>query len=161
MENYYKEKLTEGIKYQDFICRELLKEGIVIVNLQSKDEQYDVGENLLGLEIKYDKIMKESKRIYIETKEKANSRNYEYIDSGIYRNDNSWLYGIGDYDVFYIFCKKMLQRIHKGEIPIDGIYCPPRKDTSEGFCLPLEAAEKYASKIIRFKKKDVPLKDWE
>ena len=48
--------------------------------------------------------------IYIETAEKAIPREGPYVQSGIYRDDESWLYGIGDYSKFYIFGKKCLKK---------------------------------------------------
>ena len=68
---------------------------------------------------------------------KSNSNNINFVPSGIYRNDNTWLYVIGDYENIYIFSKKQLQNAHKNkkfrevEIP-----------TSRGFIIPLDEALK-------------------
>ena len=47
-------KLTEGQEYQDFIDDVLCKRGLLIRNYTSRKYQLTKGENLIGLEIKYD-----------------------------------------------------------------------------------------------------------
>ena len=144
---YRKECMQKGIEYQDFICERLHQQGIVLQNMQSKKYQYK-RENLLGLEIKFDDIMNNTKRIYIETAEKAQPREGDYVPAGIYRDDESWLYGIGNYETFYIFDKKGLQRLDKANPA--WLFRPEPTPTSKGFCIPLEKAKEIAMKIILF-----------
>lgn len=149
---YRRQKTKEGIEYQDFVCEQLHKRGIVLQNMTSQKYQYK-RENLLGIEIKYDgKIYEycDTGRIYIETHEKARPRNGEYAIAGINRDD-CWLYGIGDYSVFFIFDKKVLKRIQKHNP--NWLYWPKPTDTSKGFCLPVEKARELAARVIEFKEK--------
>ena len=49
--DYYEDCLNKGLEYQDFIATVLLKElGIPLSSLNSKKYQYEVGENLQGIE---------------------------------------------------------------------------------------------------------------
>lgn len=146
-EQYRKECTQKGIEYQDFICEQLHLKGIVLQNMQSRKYQYK-RENLLGLEIKYDDIMSKTRRVYIETAEKAKPRGGEYVEAGIYRKDESWMYGIGNYEVFYIFDKKGLQRLDKANPA--WLFRPNPTPTSKGFCVPLDKATQMAMKIIHF-----------
>jgi len=146
-EEYREYQLKDAKPYQDFICEELHRRGIVLQNMTSKQYQFK-RENLLGLEIKLDKRMVETGRVYIETAEKAHEDNAAYVLSGIYRNDNSWLYGIGDYTIFYIFSKNTLKRLDQHNPK--WLYRPAPTGTSKGFCIPIDRAEKLADRIIRF-----------
>ncbi len=142
--------IGKGIEYQDFICEQLHLRGIVLQNMQSKAYQYK-RENLLGLEIKFDdKIFtySETGRLYIETAEKAIPREGNYAKAGIYREDESWIYGIGNYEMFYIFGKKWLQRLDKANP--EWLFRPHPKPTSKGFCIPLEKAKEFALNVIYF-----------
>ena len=140
---YYKEKLEEGLEYQDFVSEVLYKIGIPLFSYNSKKYQIKHGENKLGIEIKFDNKSAETGNIYIEIAEKSNPANANFVLSGIYRNDNTWLYVIGNYKKVFIFSKTILKLLHKGNR-----YKNVQTDTSRGFLLPLKDAEKYASKII-------------
>ena len=144
---YYQEKLEQGNAYQDFVCRELLHHGLIVQNTTSKQEQLQ-GENLQGWEIKLDLQMQQTGRIYIETHEKSHSGNIHYVPSGIYRQDNSWLFCIGDYRVLFVFGKKTLQRLDLNNPR--WLYRPARTPTSQGFCLPVDRAEQIAERVIYF-----------
>ena len=145
--DYYKEMLEKGNEFDDFVCDKLLSEGIIIQSFKSKENNYR-GENRLGLEIKYDMMMSKTGNVYMETHEKKKDRPGSYVRSGIYRNDNSWLFGIGDKTVFYIFAKKQLQQLDQSSV--DYIIRPQPKPTSKGFLLPVNHAERLAIKVIHF-----------
>jgi hypothetical protein len=138
---YYEDKLGEGLEFQDFVIQALYQRGIVIVNFASRRYQNKVGENLLGAEIKRDGNFRKTNNLYIEIAEKTHPGNLDFIPSGIYRKDNSWLYVIGDEKTIYIFSTKYLQKLEKKyrhtEIP-----------TSRGFLMPLCDAEKYCLRKI-------------
>jgi hypothetical protein len=146
-EEYRQDCMEKGVEYQDFICEQLHIRGIVLQNMSSRKYQYRQ-ENLLGLEIKRDDIMSKTGRIYIETAEKARPRAGDYVKAGIYRDDKSWMYGIGNDDIFYIFDKKGLQRLDLADP--SWLFRPNPTPTSKGFCIPLEKAELLAMRIIRF-----------
>jgi len=105
MTNYYKDMLDKGLHYQDFVVEELYKVGLPIISYSSKQFQNLIGENKAGFEIKLDQNFRKTKNFYIEYAEKSNENNKEFVDSGILRNDNTWLYIIGDYDNIYIYKK--------------------------------------------------------
>ncbi len=143
-ENYAK-CLEKGLQFQDFITDVLIKElGISLSTYNSKKFQYLKGENKQGFEIKFDDKFKITKNIYIEIAEKSNPKNYEYVKSGIYRNDNTWLYLIGDYECIYIFSKKHLILMHNMNK-----YKLVQTKTSKGFLIPEQECNKYSiNKII-------------
>lgn len=142
-ENYAK-CLEKGLLFQDFIMNLFMKElGIPISNFSSKKYQYKVGENIQGIEIKFDDRYKDTNNIYIETKEKSNPNNLKFVISGIYRDDNSWLYVIGNYNEVFVFGKSHLVLMHKSHK-----YREIKTSTSVGFLLPKKEAEKYCLKKI-------------
>jgi hypothetical protein len=144
---YYNEKLQEGLEYQDFITDLLINElGISLSSYSSKKFQNSIGENRQGFEIKFDNRMIDTGNIYIEVKEKANPDNANYVDSGIFRNDNTWLYLIGNYESVYIFGKKHLILMHE-----KNTYKQVTTSTSIGFLLPVTDAEKYCLKKLILK----------
>jgi hypothetical protein len=150
---YREEQMKEGQEYQDFVCQQLLfKLGFPIVQYCSKKYQYEVGESACGFEIKHDKRLKETGNLYIEIAEKSKPSNEEYISSGIYRDDNSWLYLIGNYEKIYIFGKRHLRKIYedpKREKTLKRIEIP----TSKGFLLSAKFAEEsLCIKLIEFNK---------
>lgn len=143
MTEYYKEKLEQGLEFQDHVTELLMKElGISLSSYSSKKWQLR-GENKQGIEIKYDAVHKKTGNFYIEVAEKSAPDNPRYVQSGIYRDDNTWLYIIGDYETLYIFGKSFLCNLHKS-----GRCQEKQISTSKGFLLTQEQANKYALKII-------------
>lgn len=141
---YYSEKLQEGLEFQDFITDLLIKEiGISLSSYSSKKFQNTIGENKQGFEIKFDNKMIDTGNIYIEVKEKSNPDNANYVDSGIYRNDNTWLYLIGNYTTVYIFGKSLLKLMYESKK-----YKEVQTSTSIGFLLKKEDADKYCLRKI-------------
>jgi hypothetical protein len=145
--DYYKKKLNQGLEYQDFISDIFYENGIIIVAYSSKCYQNERGENRIGIEIKNDAQFEKTGNIYIEIAEKSNPKNESYVMSGIYRNDNSWLYAIGNYKIIFIFGKETLKILHKLSR-----YKEVKTPTSKGFLIPNKDAKKYALKIIEIKK---------
>lgn len=147
MTEYYAEKLSQGLQFQDFVTDRLIESlGIALSTYQSKKWQV-IGENKQGIEIKFDDRMNDTGNIYIETAEKSNPANLEYIDSGIFRDDNSWLYIIGNYSILYIFGKITLKNMYQS-----GKYIRKEIPTSRGFLVAINEAKKYALKIIQCEK---------
>ena len=143
MNSYYKEKLEQGLTYQDFVVEKLYEIGLPLISYSSKKYQALIGENKIGIEIKNDDKFAETGNFYIETAEKSDANNLNWIPSGICRNDNSWLYILGNYNEIYIFSKKQLILIHK-----TGKYREVEIPTSKGYLLPMDKAEKYWIKKI-------------
>ncbi len=144
MNQYYKESLEKGLTYQDFVVEKLYEIGLPIISYSSKKYQHMIGENKCGFEIKFDDKTKETGNIYIEVSEKSNPINPEYIASGIYRNDNSWLYIVGNYEKIFIFPKNYLRMLHDKK-KFKEVQTP----TSKGFLIPAKQAEEmYSIKTI-------------
>jgi hypothetical protein len=140
-----KNSFQNGMEFQDFVADVLRREmGIVISNYSSAKYQFNVGENRQGIEIKLDKRILETGNISIEIAEKSKEKLLEYTPSGIMRNDNSWLYLQGNYDILFIFAKKILISLYNArKYRIDDL------PTIRRFLLPLQDAEKYAAKVLR------------
>lgn len=143
MTEYYKKKLTEGLYFQDYVVELLYEIGLPIISYSSKEFQQLIGENKAGIEIKYDQKFRNTGNLYIEIAEKSNPNNLNFVPSGIYRNDNTWLYIIGDEKTIFIFSKKLLVQLHKTKK-----YKEVQIETSKGYLLPLQDADKYSAKII-------------
>ena len=143
----YAPQLEAAQEFQDFVCKALHARGIVLQNMSSQKYQQQ-GENLMGLEIKFDQRFWETGNLYIETDEKSHPDRPHYVRSDIYRTDNSWLYAIGDYHVLFIFAKNFLRGIDKAEPPWLRRFKPT--GTSVGFGVPLRQGCKYADKVIAF-----------
>ena len=108
---YYIEKFEAGLEYQDYVADKLRKSDpcIILAPYSSRKYQNEHGESASGIEIKYDMRMKETGNLYFEVSEKSNADLLEYTASGIMRNDNTWLYLIGDYDQAFLFSKSQLR----------------------------------------------------
>jgi len=140
-ENYYNQ-LQEGQKFQDY-CAYVLqtKLSIGVINFQSKEFQFKFGENMQGVEFKFDNLFQNTGNLWIEVEERTNP-DLNYSNSGILRKDNSWLYCIGDYRVLYIFSKKFLANLYNSkryEVIENNLM------TSKGFLLPKTDADKYSA----------------
>ena len=150
---YYNMKLAEGEMFEDYVYehfREIW--GIDIKSCNTYSEQINIGENYFGMEIKYDGLHKKTKRLFIEYQEKRRSENPDYIPSGVLRKDNSWLYLIGNFQVFYIFSVKDLRMALEAKDD-RGNFKHIRKEinrkTSCGFLLQENEIQDYALRIIR------------
>ena len=131
----------------------LYDHGLSIGSYGSKRYQFEKGENRAGVEIKFDQRWRETGNLYIETDEKAHPSRPSYTRSGIYRNDNSWLYVIGDRSKVFIFAKSTLQRVDKAMRGGSERYQHVSTATSKGFLVPVEEGEKLAAKVIEPKSK--------
>lgn len=145
---YYGVKLKSGLFYQDFVidtCWNVL--GLAIVQYASKEYQFTVGESRGGVEIKNDEQYCKTGNLYIEVGEKAKPRPGPFAPSGIRRDDNSWLYIIGDFNTIFIYDIHFLRMLQdSGKYPIIEI----KRGTSQGFLLKGAKNEpkKYAAKIL-------------
>ena len=156
MNKNYKECFERGDKYEDFVYPIFCKEwGVDLIPCKTPDEQINIGENSFGVEIKFDERSTTSPNLFIEHEERCEDGDgfTEWTKSGIYRADNSWLYLIGNYDIFYIFLKKRLKDLHSSNKyyeargkTVDG------NETSMGFLLPKIDAKTLALDIINIKK---------
>lgn len=146
-EDYRGQKLASGAAFQDFIMERMHSIGVILQPYCSQQGQLK-GENLLGMEIKNDEKMSTSGNLYIEVAEKARPRAGDYVESGIFRSDNTWLYGIGDRILFYVFAKSSLRCAwaKREQLTLRCVETP----TSKGFLLPRVLADKICARLIQF-----------
>jgi hypothetical protein len=131
----YKENLKSGQAFERFVETQLTRFGIILRPCTTYREQIEVGENYFGLEIKNDTKMHDTGNLYIELAEKADDTQTHWVPSGIYRQDNSRYYGVGNTREFIVFRKPVLQALHQSEG-----YHVTSNPTSQGFLLPLHDA---------------------
>ncbi len=112
----YRGRLTEGQKFERFVRERLNPHGITIWLDWDKQAQL-LGENAQGVEIKLDARCLETQRLSIETHEKTNPRNALWVPSGILKQDNSWAYVQGCYQMIWVFSKKWLLRYYAEKSP--------------------------------------------
>jgi len=144
MTENYKLMFKKGLEFQDFVTDILIKEiGISLSSYSSVKYQNLKGENKQGIEIKFDDKYKDTGNIYIEIAEKSNPINKNYVNSGIFRNDNTWLYLIGNYDEIYIFSKKHLILMYNSKKYREVITV-----TSKGFLVNKKDADNYCVKKL-------------
>ena len=143
---YRQNKIESGLIFQDFVVdtvQQIL--GISIVQYASRFYQIQVGESRQGFEIKHDEKYATTGRLWIEIAEKARPRAGDYVPSGIDRDDNTWIYIIGDYDTLFLFAKKTLKALRNtGRYPIR----ENNTRTSRGFLLADRLARAFAEKVL-------------
>jgi len=146
-----KDSFNDGKKYELFVATEFYRVHHIPIQLyRTREEQYQIGESRQGIEIKEDSRCTETGRLSIEIAEKTRKEQIDWIASGIYRNDNSWLYAQGNRQIIFIFGKNILQLLHKsGRYGEHEAPPPPQKPTVRAFYLSIQDAKKYASLIIK------------
>lgn len=147
---YREQAFEDSEEYRDYITDRLHDAGIVVQQIVSKRGQFRVGENKLGLEIKLDRKFWRTGNLCIEVAEKAVPRPGDYVPSGIFRDDNSWLFGIGNKDWFYIFSQKYVRACYQHGTVAGKPIRHYTRDTSKGFLLDHETADKVAELIFKF-----------
>ena len=149
-----------GNKYAQYIHKIFAIEWCVPEHMvkpyETQGEQWAIGENKLGVEIKYDEKSIKSPNLYIEVKEKSVPSKPTYSASGIYRVDNSWLFLIGNYDIYYVFEIDAIRRLES-----EGDWRRVKTPTSLGFLLPKTEAEKAAINFSVLKEKNKTEDEWE
>jgi len=143
-DSLHNDSLQVGAEFLDFVLLTLQPMGLYLQPFTSKKYQYNKGESFQGWEVKLDNRCTDTERLSIEVSEKTKASNDIWVLSGIYRNDNTWLYIQGNYLVLYVFIKSILISLHKSnKYEIGESYGTVRK-----FYLPLKDAERYSHKII-------------
>lgn len=136
----------DGLEFQDFACHALTSRvGLIIQNFSSRKWQFNVGENIQGIEIKQDQRCLETGRLSIEVAERSqNNPAIAWTPSGIRRQDNAWLYVQGNYQVIFIFAKNWLNRYYEEKRP--EIF--ESRGTIRKFYLPISTAKICAAKVL-------------
>jgi len=121
----------------------LQRHGMYLQMFTSKKLQYMCGESFQGWEVKLDNRFTETGRLSIEIAEKTRAANASWVPSGIYRDDNTWLYIHGNYEYFFVFMKDFLVKLHRS-----GRYKTDEIPTLRKFYMPIVDAGKWGYKII-------------
>jgi len=136
IQKYYRDKKDEGDRYLEFVRARLSPHGITFWSYDSPLFQRH-GESLQGVEVKLDNRCLETQRLSIEVAEKTNPLLPHWTPSGIRKQDNSWAYIQGNYDLILVFSKAWLIRWQAAK-------CPEVREslgTIRKFYLPLQMAK--------------------
>lgn len=123
--------------------------GVDIGLFYGKDEQYFSGESRLGIEIKNDKESLNTGNLYIEYQERLDIFG-SWVDSGIFKKDNTIYLAIGTYEnVFFLRKSKLKAIFEKAEAYEQyGIrLVAARRGTSKGFIVPIPFASRISETI--------------
>lgn len=136
MNQYYEDMLKMGREFEAFICRAWMRKFNVDLGPYSTKSDQMKGENRRGIEIKLDLNFRKTGNLYIEFAEKTDKKNKHFILSGIFRDDNTKTFMIGDYGNVYMFPVILLRNIQ-----LDKKYKIVETPTSRGFLLPIREIE--------------------
>tara|TARA_A100000171_G_C2134453_1_gene149117 strand:- start:2761 stop:3231 length:471 start_codon:yes stop_codon:yes gene_type:complete len=132
------QKLKKGISFESYIADWFQREkGISLSTYHAHNEQRK-GENRQGIEIKNDQCFNSTGNLFISVKRIYGTL---HLNWGVFKQDNTWLYVIGDKSKHWIFLRKTLQTYYKVKQPklkkaaIKG-------GTELGFLLTLKQADK-------------------
>lgn len=150
------DSLETGLEFQDFMSIKFMEQmGFNISIFQSKKYQFEKGESLQGIEIKYDARSTGDCTYYenvatgnvaVELFEKTNRNNKEWVKSGILRKDNTWIYVIGNYHQAWIFSKKRLQELYRS----NRYKCIQTLPTIRSMLMPLNQADRHCEIKLTF-----------
>jgi len=147
-----------GTEYENFVRDCLNPFGAIFWHWEDKTLQL-FGENRQGWEVKYDYRCFSrnpngdgTNRLSIELREKSERGNARWIEGGILRNDNTWMYVQGNYEIIFVFAKNWLRRVYEEKITAEDIttfngtvqrfYLPIDPDALRGAALILEVVDK-------------------
>jgi len=134
-------KMSESAPFEDYVAELMINlVKIPLINFKTKKYQFSHGENAQGFEIKWDRQFKTTGNLFIEVQERIGNMG-RYVDSGIFRNDNSLYYIQGDFGLFYVFQRNILQHILE---TLKYVIIEINERSAKGFLLPVSMAEKYA-----------------
>lgn len=149
--SYYIENLTLSHKFEVFIDCIFREKGIDIGLYYDTEGQYNKGESKVGIEIKYDNMSLQTGNLYIEYKEKLNAENKNWVNSGIFKNDNTKYFLIGTPKEFFIMRKSDLlelkEKISKKDYTGDCKLKKCRRGTSLGFIIPIKEARSISLEV--------------
>lgn len=135
----------EDLQYQDFVTdkmHELL--GWNLNCYASLKWNIEKGESLSRIEIKNDRQMESTGNLYIETAERCwNENKPSFVPSGIFREDNTLLWWVGDYKRAFIMSKRLLKALYY-KVNFKKV----ETATSQGFLIPISYINKNPWVII-------------
>lgn len=153
-------RLFKGSEYQDFVVMECMKIGLPIIMTSTYINQNKYGESFNGFEIKFDDNFKKTGNLYFEYEERRQNKD-NWVKSGIKKDDNTWIYIIGDYDNIFFFSKNTLNKIAEyidkgGKVGAKTLRELKKEiNTSRGYTIPIQwlRENKYIEKEIETKKR--------
>lgn len=161
--NRHSDSLEIGLEFQDFVMMNFMElMGFNISYFQSKKYQYQYGESLQGIEIKYDARCTgdcthyknaPTGNVAIEVFEKVNKNNSKWVESGILRKDNTWLYAVGNYHQIWIFSKKRLLDLYR----VKRYDVKATLPTSKCMLMPIDHADSHCEKKLIFRQNNLDL----
>ncbi len=146
----------KGMEYQRWVKATYPRvySGRELNYYDTRDDQYRKGETKEGVEVKFDDLIFfycKTGRLYIETWERGEGEIYEgrpYVESGIWRQDNTTVWLQGDYDIWFLFSKAKLVWLEKLDPPF--LFRPKPTPTSKGFCIPIKNAKILCLDYVEF-----------
>jgi len=138
---------ANGLEYQDFVVEKFNLWGLYIQLYTSKRYQLDRGESVQRIEIKLDNRCTETGRLSIEVAERT-ALDRPWVWSGIYRSDNTCMYIQGNWEVIYLFDRRVLVQYHKQHELGQCQESPRENPTVRKFYLPLHIADQICIAVI-------------
>lgn len=152
----YNLELARGKAYEQAVSEWFKEEmGFDIGLYETRKEQWEIGESKARIEIKYDARSLETGNLYIEVEEKRSRFQEHYNPSGIYRQDNSLFYLIGNHQEFFLIRKGFLRKLYEeGGFKDLPIRTPRPTDTSKGYLIPIKTFKQW---LYKHKEEDIAL----
>ncbi len=138
-------RLPLGTSFEPHVVEVLKRELDWDIGLYTTaHDQHTKGESRGRVEIKFDRRLRDTGNLMIETRERRNSSgSSEWRDSGPYDAADPWFIAQGDEYTIWLFASSLLRLLHK-----QPRYQIVKTTTAEGFLLPLADADKYAIRRI-------------
>ncbi len=133
----------QGIEFQDWCVEKLNRRGFYVQLHASQRYQFERGESVQMVEIKLDNRCTETGRLSIEVGERT-SISKPWVQSGIYRGDNTVFYVQGNWNRLYLFDIKVLRRYHADQLNRQFEESPRDVPTVRKFYLPLSVADELS-----------------
>ena len=123
--------LRLGDDFARHVLRLFQLEGKAIAFIEGYANQLKYGDTDVGIEVKFDRRLHDTGNLFIEIDERR-TVDKPFVASGIYRDDLSRWYLIGDYSRCYVFKKEALVALHmrRGRPSIIS-----KRKTSHGFLI--------------------------
>jgi len=136
MNERYRSDLQAGLQFQDFVMHQFYKIGIPLCFYNAVQNQVTRGENMQGIEVKYDRRYQTTGNLFIEVRERSSPQSTWHA-AGIMRDD-CWGFAIGDYQKIWFLSTKLLRYLY-----LSDKYKTVTTETSVGFLLPIPVAERW------------------
>lgn len=148
---YFIKNLTLSHRFEIYIDCEFKNRGIDIGLYYGRYGQHN-GECEAGIEIKRDIKSKETGNLYIEYAER-HYNNGPWVDSGIFKKDNTKYFLTGNIEEYYILNKQELKNLYEkveksnGKLNDGCKVVMAKRGTSKGFIIPKSVASKLSMSL--------------